>query len=136
MSKQDIRPRGAEGISHPRTLAKPLLTVNAPSTNPPADAFSAAEQWHIQFCAAAEAAEGYFFPTGLRRAFEQLPVSAQPDFLDAIGALFMGFHVIGRPIPGRQNLREDVALSNLPPDQQDARAHQIELLENERGRAE
>ncbi|MFY3139301.1 hypothetical protein ACOTFF_21705 [Achromobacter xylosoxidans] len=28
MSKKDIRPQGAEGISHPRNVAKPSLTVN------------------------------------------------------------------------------------------------------------
>ncbi|CUJ67782.1 hypothetical protein [Achromobacter sp. 2789STDY5608628] len=28
MSKKDIRPQGAEGISHPRNVAKASLTVN------------------------------------------------------------------------------------------------------------
>lgn len=32
MSKQDIRPQGAEGISHPRNLAKASFTVNDSST--------------------------------------------------------------------------------------------------------
>lgn len=32
MSKQDIRPQGAEGISHPCNVAKALLTVNDSST--------------------------------------------------------------------------------------------------------
>lgn len=32
MSKQDIRPRGAERISHPRNVAKASLTVNDSST--------------------------------------------------------------------------------------------------------
>ncbi|CUJ43360.1 MAG: hypothetical protein J0I68_28655 [Achromobacter sp.] len=33
MSKQDIRPQGAEGISHPRNVAKAPLTVNDSSTS-------------------------------------------------------------------------------------------------------
>jgi len=32
MSKKDIRPQGAEGISHPRNVANALLTVNDSST--------------------------------------------------------------------------------------------------------
>ena len=34
MSKQNIRPQGAEGISHPRNVAKALLTVNDSSMAP------------------------------------------------------------------------------------------------------
>ncbi|CAB3901671.1 hypothetical protein LMG26842_05393 [Achromobacter dolens] len=34
MSKQDIRPQGAEGISHPRNVAKASLTVNDSSMAP------------------------------------------------------------------------------------------------------
>ncbi|QKQ48515.1 hypothetical protein [Achromobacter denitrificans] len=33
MSKQKIRPQGAEGISHPHNVAKPSLTVNDTSTD-------------------------------------------------------------------------------------------------------
>lgn len=33
MSKQDIRPQGAEGISHPRNVAKAPFTVNDSSTS-------------------------------------------------------------------------------------------------------
>lgn len=32
MSKKDIRPQGAEGVSYPRNVAKPSFTVNEPST--------------------------------------------------------------------------------------------------------
>lgn len=85
-----------------------------------ANGFHAAEQWHVAFCAAADAAEGYLFPSGLRQTFEALPNSARPDFLDAVGALLVSFHVIGIPTPGRQNLREDVALHAMTPAEQDA----------------
>ncbi len=34
MSKKDIRPQGAEGISHPCNVAKAPLTVNVSSTAP------------------------------------------------------------------------------------------------------
>lgn len=34
MSKSKIRPQGAEGISHPRNVAKSSLTVNDSSTPP------------------------------------------------------------------------------------------------------
>ncbi len=84
-----------------------------------ANGFRAAEQWHVGFCAAAEAAEGYLFPSGLRQAFEALPDSARPDFIDAIGALLVSFHVIGEPTPGRQNLQEEVALCHMSPEEQD-----------------
>ena len=84
-----------------------------------ANGFHAAEQWHVSFCAAAEAAEGYLFPSGLRQAFEALPDSARPYFLDAIGALLVSFQVVGIPVPGRQNLREDVQLCAMSHDEQD-----------------
>lgn len=84
-----------------------------------ANGFRAAEQWHVGFCAAAEAAEGYLFPSGLRQAFEALPTTARADFLDAIGTLLVSFQVIGMPAPGRQNLREDVALSAMTHEEQD-----------------
>ncbi|MEN4919686.1 hypothetical protein ABE485_13500 [Achromobacter spanius] len=87
-----------------------------------ANGFRAAEQWHAGFCAAAEAAEGYLFPSGLRQAFEALPDSARPDFLDAIGALVVSFQVIGIPAPGRQNLREEVRLCAMSHEEQDRRA--------------
>ncbi len=35
MSKQKIRPTGAEGIFHPRNVAKSSFTVNDSSTPPP-----------------------------------------------------------------------------------------------------
>lgn len=92
------------------------------------DGFRAAEQWHVAFCGTADAAEGYLFQSGLRRAFEALPLTAQGDFLDAIGALFVNFQVIGEPTPGRQNLREDVRLHAMPPQMQDEWAHEQELL--------
>lgn len=122
MSKKNIRPHGAEGISHPRTVTKSSLTVNTSSTLGfpfRADGFRAAEQWHVAFCVAAEAAEGYLFPSGLRQAFEALPDSARPDFLDAIGALLVSFQVIGIPVAGRQNLREDVQLCAMSHEEQD-----------------
>jgi hypothetical protein len=84
-----------------------------------ANGFKAAELWHVGFCVAAEAADGYLFPSGLRQAFDALPTSARPDFLDAVGALFVNFQVIGEPVPGRQNLREDVALHAVTPEEQD-----------------
>ncbi len=123
MSKQSIRPQGAEGISHVRTIAKHPLTVNSLSTISfpfSTNGFRATEQWHMSFCAAAEAAEGYFFPSGLRQAFEALPHSARPDFIDAIGALLVSFQVIGEPIPGRQNLRGTVELGNMTHEEQEA----------------
>ncbi|MFJ3465328.1 hypothetical protein [Achromobacter spanius] len=126
MSKKNIRPQGAEGISHPRTVTKSSLTVNTSSTlGLPfrADGFRAAEQWHVGFCAAAEAAEGYLFPSGLRQAFEALPDSARPDFLDAIGALLVSFQVIGEPTPGRQNLQECVVVCLMSAEEQDRWAH-------------
>lgn len=83
------------------------------------DGFRAAEEWHVMFCAAAEAAEGYLFPSGLRQAFDLLPTSARSDFLDAIGALLVNFQVIGMPMPGRQDLRNDVHLHALSPEMQD-----------------
>ncbi|CAB3870745.1 hypothetical protein [Achromobacter deleyi] len=92
------------------------------------DGFRAAEQRHIDFCAAEEAAEGYLFPSNLRQAFATLPAAAQGDFLDAIGALFVNFQVIGEPVPGRQNLREDCRLHSLSPQEQDDWAHEQELL--------
>ncbi len=122
MSKKNIRPHGAEGISHPRTVTKSSLTVNTSSTLGfpfRADGFRAAEQWHVAFCAAADAARGYLFPSGLRQAFEALPLPARSDFLDAVGALLVSFAVIGAPAPGRQNLREDVALALKSPEEQD-----------------
>lgn len=84
-----------------------------------ANGFRAAEQWHVGFCAAAEAAEGYLFPSGLRQAFETLPCAARSDFLDAIGALLVSFQVIGIPAPGRQNLREEVQLCTMSHEEQD-----------------
>jgi hypothetical protein len=36
-----------------------------------------------------------------------------------VGALFVNFQVIGEPVPGRQNLREDVALHAVTPEEQD-----------------
>ncbi|KQZ96165.1 hypothetical protein [Achromobacter sp. Root565] len=122
MSKKDIRPQGAEGISHPCTLANHSLTVNGSSTiffPFGANGFRAAEQWHQRFCVAADAAEGYLFPSGLRAAFENLPIAARSDFLDAIGALLVSFQVIGIPAPGRQNLREDVQLCAMSHEEQD-----------------
>lgn len=98
------------------------------ATIPRIDGFHAAEQWHIDFCAAEEAAEGYLFPSNLRQAFAALPAEAQGDFLDAIGALFVNFQVIGEPVPGRQNLREDYRLHALSPQEQDEWAHEQELL--------
>ena len=86
-----------------------------------ANGFRAAEQWHAGFCAAAEVAEGYLFPSGLRQAFEALPDSARPDFLDAIGALLVSFHVIGIPAAGRQNLSEGVQLCAMSHEEQDRR---------------
>lgn len=122
MSKENIRPQGAEGISHPRNLAKASFTVNERSTfeSPfTANGFRAAEQWHIGLCAAAEAAEGYLFPSGLRQAFEALPLGARSDFLDAIGALLVNFQVIGQPVPGHQKLRQDLRLHSMTPEEQD-----------------
>ena len=92
------------------------------------DGFRAAEQWHIEVCAAEEAAEGYLFPSNLRETFDALPAAAQRDFLDAIGALFVNFQVIGEPVPGRQNLREDVRLHAMSPQEQDEWTHEQELL--------
>lgn len=100
------------------------LTMSHTST----DGFRAAEQWHIEVCVAEEAAEGYLFPSNLRQAFDALPAAAQGDFLDAIGALFVNFQVIGEPVPGRQNLREDVRLHAMSPQEQDEWAHEQELL--------
>lgn len=122
MSKKIIRPQGAEGISHPCNLAKASFTVNDSSTCAlpfSVDGFHAAELWHVAFCAAADAAEGYLFPSGLRQAFEALPMSARTDFLDAVGALLVSFQVIGTPAPGRQNLLEDVRLHSMTPEEQD-----------------
>lgn len=84
-----------------------------------ANGFRAAEQWHAGFCVAAETAKGHLFPSGLRLAFDALPDSARPDFLDAIGALLVSFQVIGIPVPGRQNLREDVQLCAMSHEEQD-----------------
>lgn len=122
MSNVDIRPLGAEGKSHSLTVTKSPLTVNNSSTRSfpfVADGYRAAEQWHVDFCAAAEAAEGYLFPSGLRQAFEALPTAARGDFLDAVGVLLVSFQIIGIPAPGRQNLREDVALSAMSHEEQD-----------------
>lgn len=93
------------------------------------DGFHAAEQWHIDFCAAEEAAEGYLFPSNLRQAFAALPAEAQGDFLDAIGALFVNFQVIGMPMPGRQDLRNDVHLHALSPEMQDEWGAEQERVE-------
>lgn len=90
--------------------------------------FEAAEQWHIQLCAADDTAQGYLFPSNLRQVFEALPLAHRGDFLDAIGALFVNFQVIGEPVPGRQNLREDCRLHAMSPQEQDEWAHEQELL--------
>jgi len=82
------------------------------------DGFRAAEQWHIEVCAAEEAAEGYLFPSNLRQTFDSLPDAHRGDFLDAIG----------EPVPGRQNLREECQLHGLSPQQQDEWAHEQELV--------
>lgn len=92
------------------------------------DGFHAAEQWHVNFCKAADAADGYLYPSQLRQAFFALPTAAQGDFLDAIGALLVNFQVIGEPVPGRQNLREDCRLHAMSPQEQDEWAHEQELL--------
>lgn len=105
------------------------------TTQNPIDGFAAAEQWHIDFCAAEEAAEGYLFPSNLRQAFAALPAEAQGDFLDAIGALLVNFQVIGVPVPGRQNLREDCRLHTLSPQEQNEWAHEQELLGEQGGQA-
>lgn len=81
--------------------------------------FQAAEQWHISLYASADEAQGYFFPSGLRRAFEALPDAAGGDFLDAIGALLVSLVVTGEPEPGAQDLRGDVQLHALPYIEQD-----------------
>lgn len=122
MSKQAIRPQGAEGISHACTLAQPPHVPESgnSSSTAPVDGFRAAEQWHSQFCANAKAAAGYLFPSLLRQCFAALPETAQGDFLDGVGALFVSFQVIGEPAPGRQDLRTDVALHSMTPAQQDA----------------
>lgn len=96
-----------------------------------ANGFRAAERWHAGFCAAAEAAEGYLFPSGLRQAFEALPESARLDFLDAIGALLVSFQVIGIPAPGRQNLWEDVQLCAMSHEEQDGWAQAQDAVGDE-----
>lgn len=83
------------------------------------DGFRAAEAWHIQLCANAKAAAGYLFPSLLRQCFAELPESAQGDFLDGVGALFVNFQVIGEPVPGHQNLSDDVMLSAMSHEEQD-----------------
>ena len=83
------------------------------------DGFRAAEAWHVQLCANAKAAAGYLFPSLLRQCFAELPESAQGDFLDGVGALFVNFQVIGEPVPGRQDVRADVALHSMAPEEQD-----------------
>lgn len=92
--------------------------MNSPANE--INGFEAAEQWHTTFCANAEAAKGYLFPSLLRECFAALPETAQGDFLDGVGALFVGFQVIGEPVPGIQDLRQDVALCEMTPEQQDA----------------
>ncbi|MDH2052558.1 hypothetical protein [Achromobacter marplatensis] len=94
----------------------------------PIDGFRAAQEWHVTFCAAANAAEGYLFRSGLRQAFEGLAPSSQSDFLDAIGALLVTFQVIGEPVPGRQNLREEVQLHAMKPERQDEWAKEQDSL--------
>lgn len=138
MSKRNIRPAGAEGISHPRNVAKLPFTVNEPSTScprPADDGFAAAKAWHVALCESADAAKGYLFPSGLRQAYEALPASAQLDFLDAVGALFVSFEVIGRPVPGRQTLRTEVLLQRMSPQGQDLWAQEQEDLEGSSGGA-
>lgn len=52
MSKKDIRPQGAEGISHPRNVAKQSLTVNDSSMTrllPAADIANGADCRREQF---------------------------------------------------------------------------------------
>lgn len=129
MSKKSIRPQGAEGISHACTLAQPPhVPVSGNSSSAVAvDGFRAAEQWHSQLCANAKAAAGYLFPSLLRQCFAALPETAQGDFLDGVGALFVSFQVIGEPAPDCQNLREDVALALMSPEEQDNWAHARDL---------
>lgn len=88
------------------------------------DGFRAAEAWHVQLCVNAKAAAGYLFPSLLRQCFAELPESAQGDFLDGVGALFVNFQVIGEPVPGRQDVRADVALHAMAPHEQDAWAEE------------
>lgn len=129
MSKQAIRPQGAEGISHACTLAQPPHVPESgnSSSTAPVDGFRAAEQWHSQFCANAKAAAGYLFPSLLRQCFAALPETAQGDFLDGVGALLVNFHVIGEPAPDCQDLRTDVALHAMSPSQQDEWAHERDV---------
>lgn len=132
MSKQNIRPQGAEGIFHPCNLAQaPITMISGDSSSAVVDGFRAAEQWHILLCANAKAAAGYLFPSLLRQCFAALPETAQGDFLDGVGALFVGSEVYGAPVPGFQNLREDVALSGMTPEQQDAWAEEQDKEEGE-----
>lgn len=103
--------------------------MSAPVNN--VDGFRAAEQWHSQLCANAKAAAGYLFPSLLRQCFAALPETAQGDFLDGVGALFVAWEVFGPPVPGCQNLREDVALSGMTPAQQNAWAEEQDKKEGE-----
>jgi len=120
MSKQIIRPQGAEGIFHPCNLAQaPITMISGDLSSGVVDGFRAAEQWHIQLCANAKAASGCLFPSLLRQCFAALPETAQGDFLDGVGVLFVASEVYGRPVPGRQDLREDVGLSAMSREEQD-----------------
>lgn len=124
MSKKSIRPEGSEGTSHARNVAKRAHTVKhglvPAAASISVDGFKAAEQWHAEFDAAAEAAgNGYIFPTKLRSTFESLPIEARGDFLDGIGVLMAGWHAYGEPAPGCQKLREDAAVCLMTKEQQD-----------------
>lgn len=114
MSKQCIRPAGAEGISTPENITHPTGVGK-----PPVSGFAAAEQWHADMCCRVEAAEGYFVPSLLRRTYDALPTEAQGEFLDGIGALIIDWEVRGDPAPGMQDLRSDVQLHDMTPEQQE-----------------
>ncbi|MFY2035828.1 hypothetical protein ACOTDT_19100 [Achromobacter xylosoxidans] len=96
------------------------------------DGFRSAEAWHVSLCEAAKASKGFFFPSLLRECFTALPETAQGDFLDGIGALMVSWEVVGRPVPGKQNLRNSASLCAMSPEQQDAWAEEHDEEEGER----
>lgn len=68
-----------------------------------AAACKAARAWHVDLINRldeidkATGIQGYCIASGLREAFNALPVDQRDVFLDAVGAYLMTCHAIGRP---------------------------------------
>ena len=79
-------------------MSKPTIHLGAVAAG-----CTAAHAWHTDLIDRLESVsrttgtKGYCVASGLREAFNVLPIDQQGAFLDAVGAYLMTCHAIGRP---------------------------------------